>query len=184
MAKKSDIAVDFSPLFNLREAFIFGATHMNNNTRIVMAGLAVNVASNLRDVTPRASGDLAASTWWGIVTPPELVIAVIGQHASSTSGIRYAHFVARGTGADRVPSGSLYQPPSSALKSWVRTKLGVTGAKEVNRTAWAVAKSIRKKGTKPQPYPMWAVDRSRGQIVHAAGELSRSIAISLTDFED
>lgn len=43
-------------------------------------------------------------------------------------------------------------PPSSALHKWVRRKLGVSNENDIKRTAFAIAKSIEKKGTKPRPY--------------------------------
>lgn len=64
----------------------------------------------------------------------------------------YGGYVERGREAGKLP-------PISALEQWVKTK-GIGTGKEAKGIAWAIAKSIEKKGIPSQPYKNWGEGNS------------------------
>jgi hypothetical protein len=64
----------------------------------------------------------------------------------------YGGYVERGRQAGKLP-------PISALEQWVKTK-GIGSGKEALGIAWAIAKSIEKKGIPSQPYKNWSAGNS------------------------
>jgi len=57
----------------------------------------------------------------------------------------------------RMP-GSM--PPVDSLITWVKRKLGITNSKEARGIAWAIAKSIKKRGIDPSPFLEPAVEQA------------------------
>ena len=55
-------------------------------------------------------------------------------------------------------------PPSSALESWVRRKLGINDEAKVKRLAFAIAKAIKNRGISPSMFMRRAVDKARSEF--------------------
>ncbi len=53
-------------------------------------------------------------------------------------------------------------PPVDKIEAWARRKLGLS-PKEVRKAAWAIASSMSRHGTDPQPFLRPAVEDARGQ---------------------
>ena len=65
------------------------------------------------------------------------------------------------------------QPPTKALRGWVRRRWGVSG-REVGRAAFVLARSIGRKGIRPRRFYRASVERTRfgkphSDIIHLAG---------------
>ena len=43
-------------------------------------------------------------------------------------------------------------PPVDPIIAWVKRKLAITNEKEARQTAWAIAFTIKQRGTQPSPY--------------------------------
>lgn len=52
-----------------------------------------------------------------------------------------------------------HHPPVNAIERWVRLKLQIASVKRARQIAWAISKSISKRGTQPQPFLRPAVDQ-------------------------
>lgn len=61
----------------------------------------------------------------------------------------------------RVP-GTM--PPSSALEKWVRRKLGLSNELQIKRTAFAIAKAIKKRGTQPTYFLRRAIAKAKAEF--------------------
>ena len=115
-----------------------------------MRRIATHVASRAAEAAPTDTGRLRKSIGSEYRREGERHIAMIG------TGLEYAPYVHEGTGpaVGRPP----YFPPPSALADWARRVLGN------EKLAWAVARKIRARGTKPRPYLRNALAGSRGFI--------------------
>ena len=62
------------------------------------------------------------------------------EKGAASMGNDYIYFLEYGRGSGKFP-------PVTAMRDWVRTKLGVTEPKEVNRIAYLVGRKIATEGT-------------------------------------
>jgi len=98
-----------------------------------MAGLMQDLASDVQDKTPTAFGTLRASIGSDVEVRPGLgVTGVVG------TSLAYAVPVEVGTRP--------HMPPVAPIKLWAEKKLGLTG-REATRAAWAIAMTIKRRGT-------------------------------------
>lgn len=88
----------------------------------------------------------------------------VALEAGSRSG--HSLWVHEGRGPGRMP-------PVSKIKDWVRVKLGVGDERAATSIAWAIAKSIAEKGTKPQPFLRESLEALLPSI---PGRIERAIA--------
>jgi hypothetical protein len=98
-----------------------------------MAGLMEDLASDVQDKTPTAFGTLRASIGTDVEVRPGLgVTGVVG------TSLAHAVLVEVGTRP--------HMPPVAPIKLWAEKKLGLTG-REATRAAWAIAMTIKRRGT-------------------------------------
>lgn len=157
-----------------------------------MSSLGNFMAERLRLNTPvGATKRLAASTMVTTtlrkapiaVGPTQVygseVVTVISQPAISQPRIgvpiTYRTFVVRGRRPGR-------RPPYQNLHDWVMAKWGLASEKEINAKAFALAKVIGQQGTNPNPYPLYTLSESAGEIQRTADMLGINIVARLTDF--
>lgn len=101
------------------------------------------VESEAKKLAPKFDG-LLANTITHEVDP-----APIPMHTIVGVGSRYAKYVHAGRKPGKMP-------PVKALERW---------AKKKGLNAWAVAKSIEKKGIKPKPFLTDALEAKKGSVV-------------------
>jgi len=67
--------------------------------------------------------------------------------------------------AENIEYGRLAgtMPPVEPLKKWARRKLGLS-EKEANGVAWAIAKTIQKRGIQPSPFLQPAIMQARAEF--------------------
>lgn len=98
-----------------------------------IAGVLLELQSDVQEKTPTAFGTLRASIGTNIDVKPGLgVTGIVG------TSLAHAIPVELGTRP--------HMPPVEPIRLWAQKKLGLTG-KEAVRAAWAIAKTISKRGT-------------------------------------
>jgi hypothetical protein len=98
-----------------------------------MAGLLLELQSDVQELTPTAFGALRASVGTDIDVRPGLgVTGIVG------TSLAHAIPVELGTRP--------HMPPVAPIKLWAEKKLGLTG-REAQRAAWAIAMTIKRRGT-------------------------------------
>ena len=78
-------------------------------------------------------------------------------HKTITYPTPYASSIHNG----RNKGGKMYSP---WLWKWVRRKLQITDEKEVKQVAYAIAKSIEKRGIEPFPFLLNAIEQTKGEF--------------------
>jgi hypothetical protein len=71
-----------------------------------------------------------------------------------------------------------HMPPVSALIDWVRLK-AARGSPNPERIAWAIAKTIARRGTRPHPYMAPGLQAARSKINSLAGGMVKAIAVAM-----
>lgn len=98
-----------------------------------LAGLVLDLQSDVQELTPTAFGMLRASIGSSVNVQPGLgVTGIVG------TSLSYAIPVELGT--------KPHMPPVKPIRLWVEKKLGLSG-RESQRAAWAIAMSIKRRGT-------------------------------------
>lgn len=98
-----------------------------------MAGLMLDLQSDVQDKTPTAFGTLRASIGSDVELRPGLGV-------TGVVGTSLAHAVPVEVGTKP------HMPPVAPIKLWAEKKLGLTG-REATRAAWAIAMTIKRRGT-------------------------------------
>jgi hypothetical protein len=112
---------------------------------------AAEVARNARELAPKSFSLLTNSIRSIVAGRLKRIVA---------PGVNYALAVEQGRRPGRQPG------TGNGLMAWVRQKTGLSGA-ELERTTFLIARSIGRKGTRPQPYMQPAAEQSidRGRIL-------------------
>lgn len=113
-----------------------------------MQDSAVLIQSYAKYYAPVFRGMLRVSIAQRIETEGDKIKAEIG------SGVIYADVIEEG----RNPWQGAMPPPSGDLKEWARRKLGN------ERLSFVIARAIKKRGFKPQPYLRKALDTSSTRL--------------------
>lgn len=118
-------------------AFMRAPQTMTREVDRKMARAAMEVAREERRLAPKAHSTLTQSITHRRLRPMDYAI---------TAGVNYALAVEKGTG----PGGS---PPTQTLMDWIRVK-GITPREgtSLRGLAFLIGRSIRRKGTKAQPF--------------------------------
>ena len=133
-----------------------------------------------------ATGNLSASTTYDILSD------VSAQAVTTTLRIKQAEFsspppqalvvtqmyrpyVVKGINVKRIP-------PSTAFIGWAFIKLGIP-INELKQVTWLIARSIKRVGTRSNPYPLTTVRRSMDDIDQTANRIGRRIILQINDFD-
>lgn len=96
----------------------------------------------------------------------------IRQGAKSKGGFFYGVAVRKGRRPGRMP-------PVSALVPWVEKKLGIA-SNQARGVAFIIARKIGRRGTKPNPYHVRALDEGWGMIQNVVAKMGGRIVRHLT----
>ena len=171
-----DLSVDFSQV----ESLLGRLDEVDNkDTRrtIVeeeMDGLGALLADRLEVATPRgATGQLAASTGYRVLSGGGTVLLLVEQPARSIGGYAYRQVVAGGRRPGKPPS-------STRLLAWVVVKLA-TPLESARRVAFLVARKIGRSGITPNPYTTNVVRSNLSEIETVAQRIGTRLAVIITN---
>lgn len=146
----------------------------------VLDNLGLQLEVRLREDTPvGATGRLVASTHRQVIKrevendESEFVLSLIQD--ATNRGFMYRPVVVRGRQPGRMP-------PPLALRGWVRTKWGMSGA-EVIPASFRLARHIARAGTQENLYPLTTIRRSYDLINQASSNLGLTLSVALTDID-
>ncbi len=127
------IVIDASDVARFERAYQRAPEIVDRAVARRMAGLMQDLASDVQSKTPTAFGTLRASIGTDVQVRPGLgVTGVVG------TSLAHAVPVELGTRP--------HMPPVQPIKLWAEKKLGLSG-KEALRAAWAIAMTIKRRGT-------------------------------------
>lgn len=124
---------------------------VSDEIRIAFKRSAMIVESEAKKLAPVDRGGLRASI------THEVDPRLFPKYAHVGVGVKYGKAVHEGR-----PPGKM--PPVKPLQEWIRRKK-LVGDDGKPLSAWAVAKSIEKKGIKPNPFLTDALDNKRKDVV-------------------
>lgn len=124
---------------------------MDQKLEQYLSRAAEEIARAARDAAPKAKLTLANSI---------KASKIANLHYRVSPSVNYAVYVEEGTRPHRPGS----MPDSRRLLPWVKLKLRLQG-KEANRAAFAIARAIGKRGTRPQPYMRPTYENTQSQVI-------------------
>lgn len=133
-----------------------GTQFMEANEKFLNAAGAM-LAEKIRAKTPRAFGTLRGAIGYKVTDRENLIVGVVNDATGPSSRLpasQYAQFVEEG----RAPGA---MPPPNVLRPWMQ-KVGYTGS------AYQLARSIARKGTRPKPFLVPTLYENEGQILSMA----------------
>jgi hypothetical protein len=145
-------------------------------SRVALDSVNVGVPV-VQEETPRGArgmgpGGLARSTQGSRPVRTEAgYMAAILQRARTPEGIPYGRFVRGGTRPHFLPRGAIEGP----LTDWAQRKFGLTRV-QATRRAYAVARTIGRRGTRANPYHIRARDRLMPTFQRILAEANGRIA--------
>ena len=129
------------------------------------AGIIADGQRNLRQNTSWVTGQLANSVRVVDNGDEGLDTGFFDQRSNSEG---YASYVEYGRRAGKMP-------PPAMLGEWVYKKLRVRDRKAATSIGWAMAVNIARRGTRPHPFFIPAVNKWKSRIVRVITEATRRV---------
>lgn len=142
--------------------------------------LTERLAQRLRANTPRATGRLAASTRFEVAQHGDMVIGTIFQGARNVlSRQHYLPHRVRGVGPRGALGRPSFSPPVLPFIPWVMAVMGVSEFSAARQRAFAVARSVGRRGFPPNRYNLLTVQQSRRDIELMSLRMMRNLEINV-----
>lgn len=147
------LVINAADLMRLDEAYARAPAEVDRAVARRLAGVLLDLGSDVQELTPTAFGTLRASIGTDVDVRPGLgVTGVVG------TSLAHAIPVEVGTRP--------HMPPVAPIRLWAEKKLGLSG-KEATRAAWAIANKIKQRGTLGVGMFHRAFARRRGDLAGA-----------------
>lgn len=160
-----DVEFDFTSVHQMARTYANGARIVMDETRTGITRSVIQIEADAKRIVPTDTHTLQRSLTHEVIVSGHDVTGRAG------SNLVYAPVVEYGRSAGAA------MPPPDALLGWIRRK-------GIDVPPFVVARSIARKGTRPQPYLKPALDKNRPAITREMTQVLRRISARLAAGHD